>query len=60
MNGAVSTSPAATFGPIDADDMFQTVAGGAVADLVVILNEADEVMRGETNDRPAVRALSID
>ena len=41
-------------GFVEADDVLEAVAGGAIADLVVVLDEADEVMGGEAVDGAAV------
>ena len=46
-------------GASHADKVLKPFAGRAVADLVVILDEADEVVRGEAVDRPTVVAVAV-
>ncbi len=51
----MSTRPSATFVLVDADGLVDAIAEGAIADLVVILQEVDEVVGGEVVDRTTVR-----
>src|ERR1700733_14450612 len=44
---------------VEADDLLEAIAGGAIADLIVVLDEADKVMHGEAVHRASVPAVAI-
>ena len=59
MYGAVSSRPNRNLGGIEPDQMLQAFAPAAIADLVVVLVEVDEVVRRKPVGGPAVPALAI-
>src|SRR5580698_100896 len=44
---------------IEADDMLQAITRSSIADLIVVLDEVNEMMRRESINRPAVCAPTI-